>query len=181
MLILGGWNSALQWICAFASPRRKNAFALESSVSESTVKGWRGLLKRIFLSRISKVFASGKMQKKLLDALEYCGEVAITKGVGVYNIVDAHHSSRSQKYAISYTSEGLFIAKTSKTLWRRSKNSPTARSQWLGMASLKPSCVQYPRKTSNSPVGSKTRACPIITGKTTYLSCRLLVNPGGLW
>ena len=28
------------------------------------------------------------MQKKLLDALEYCGEVAITKGVGVYNIVD---------------------------------------------------------------------------------------------
>lgn len=88
MLILGGWNSALQWICAFASPRRKNAFALESSVSESTVKGWKGLLKRIFLSRISKVFASGKMQKKLLDALEYCGEVAITKGVGVYNIVD---------------------------------------------------------------------------------------------
>lgn len=63
MLILGGWNSALQWICAFASPRRKNAFALESSVSESTVKGWGGLLKRIFLSRISKVFASGKCKK----------------------------------------------------------------------------------------------------------------------
>lgn len=87
-LVLGGWNSALQWICAFASPRRKNALALESSIFESTVKGWRGFLKRIFLSRISKVFASGKMHKKLLDALEYRGEVAITKGVGIYNIVD---------------------------------------------------------------------------------------------
>lgn len=88
MLVLGGWNSALQWICAFASPRRKNALALESSIFESTVKGWRGFLKRIFLSRVSKVFASGKMHKKLLDALEYRGEVAITKGVGIYNIVD---------------------------------------------------------------------------------------------
>lgn len=88
MLILGGWNRWLQWICAFASPRRKNALALESSIFESTVKGWRGFLKRIFLSRVSKVFASGKMHKKLLDALEYRGEVAITKGVGIYNIVD---------------------------------------------------------------------------------------------
>lgn len=88
MLILGGWNRWLQWICALASPRRKNALALESSIFESTVKGWRGFLKRIFLSRVSKVFASGKMHKKLLDALEYRGEVAITKGVGIYNIVD---------------------------------------------------------------------------------------------
>lgn len=88
MLILGGWNRWLQWICAFASPRRKNALALESSIFESTVKGWRGFLKRIFLSRVYKVFASGKMHKKLLDALEYRGEVAITKGVGIYNIVD---------------------------------------------------------------------------------------------
>lgn len=88
MLILGGWNRWLQWICAFASPRRKNALALESSIFESTVKGWRGFLKRIFLSRVSKVFASGKMHKKLLDALEYRGEVVITKGVGIYNIVD---------------------------------------------------------------------------------------------
>lgn len=88
MLILGGWNRWLQWICAFASPRRKNALALESSIFESAVKGWRGFLKRIFLSRVSKVFASGKMHKKLLDALEYSGEVAITKGVGIYNIVD---------------------------------------------------------------------------------------------
>lgn len=87
-LVLGGWNSALQWICALASPRRKNALALESSIFESAVKGWRGFLKRIFLSRISKVFASGKMHKKLLDALGYRGEVVITKGVGIYNIVD---------------------------------------------------------------------------------------------
>lgn len=88
MLVFGGWNSALQWICAFASPRRKNALALESSAAESSAAGWRGLLKRVFLSRISKVFASGKMHKELLDGLGYRGEVVITKGVGIYNIVD---------------------------------------------------------------------------------------------
>ena len=147
MLILGGWNRWLQWICAFASPRRKNALALESSIFESTVKGWRGFLKRIFLSRVSKVFASGKMHKKLLDALEYRGEVAITKGVGIYNIVDTPpFAPKSEIRNFIYV--GRFIrARTSRTSWRRSKNFPTARSQWSDTGSSKPNCARRRRKT----------------------------------
>lgn len=87
-IVVGGWDSILAWICMLLSPRRKNALALESSVSESSTNGIKGILKRIFLSRISKVYASGQMHRKLLDALGYKGEVAITKGVGVYNVVE---------------------------------------------------------------------------------------------
>lgn len=47
-----------------------------------------GTFKEDFLEPHIQSFCFRKMQKKLLDALEYCGEVAITKGVGVYNIVD---------------------------------------------------------------------------------------------
>lgn len=86
VIVIGGWDSILAWICMLLSPRRKNAFALESSVSESSTNGIKGILKRIFLSRISRVYASGQMQKKLLDALGYKGEVVITKGVGIYKV-----------------------------------------------------------------------------------------------
>lgn len=87
-MILGGWDTLLPWICAFLSPKAKNALALESSILESETGGLKGFLKRIFLSRISRVYASGQMHKKLLDALGYKGDVIITKGVGIYNIVE---------------------------------------------------------------------------------------------
>lgn len=47
-----------------------------------------GTFKEDFLEPHIQSFCFRKNAKKLLDALEYCGEVAITKGVGVYNIVD---------------------------------------------------------------------------------------------
>ena len=87
-IVVGGWDSILAWICMLLSPRRKNALALESSVSESSTNGIKGILKRIFLSRISKVYASGQMHKKLLDALGYKGDVIVTRGVGIYNVVE---------------------------------------------------------------------------------------------
>lgn len=79
-IVVGGWDSILAWICMLLSPRRKNALALESSVSESSTNSIKGILKRIFLSRISKVYASGQMHKKLLDALGYKGDVIVTRG-----------------------------------------------------------------------------------------------------
>lgn len=86
-IVIGGWDLFIFWICAFLSPKKKNAFVLESSVFESKVGGLKGFLKRIFLGRISKVYASGKMHKKLLDNLGYMGKIIITRGVGIFNII----------------------------------------------------------------------------------------------
>lgn len=86
-LILGGWDSIPLWVSAFVSSKKKNALVIESSYLESTTKGIKGLIKRIFISRISKVYASGKSQKKITDNLGFKGETIITKGVGIFNYI----------------------------------------------------------------------------------------------
>lgn len=86
-LILGGWDSLPLWLAAFISFRTKNALVVESSYLESQTRGWKGLLKKIYISRISKVYASGRSQKKITDDLGFNGKTIITKGVGVFNYV----------------------------------------------------------------------------------------------
>lgn len=86
-LILGGWDSIPLWASAFISSKKKNALVIESSYLESTTKGIKGLIKRIFISRISKVYASGKSQRRITDDLGFKGETIITKGVGIFNYI----------------------------------------------------------------------------------------------
>lgn len=84
-VILGGWDEPAQWIMATLSPKRKNAMILESSLSESTVTGPKSWVKKYFLKRVSLVYASGIMQRKLLECLGYQEKIIITGGVGLYN------------------------------------------------------------------------------------------------
>ena len=86
-LILGGWDSLPLWIGAILSPKKKNALVIESSYLESTTTGIKGFVKRLFVSRISKVYASGHAQRRITDALNFKGETVITKGVGVFNFI----------------------------------------------------------------------------------------------
>lgn len=86
-LILSGWDSIPLWVGAFISAKRKNAVVVESSYLESTTSGLKGFIKRIFISRISKVYASGKSQKELVHRLGYKGNTIITKGVGIFNYI----------------------------------------------------------------------------------------------
>ena len=87
LLVIGGWDSAANWIAAFASPKGKNAVMVESSLHESQTAGLKGLLKKLFLKRMSVVFASGSSQEKLVRKLGFEGEVVKTKGVGIFNSV----------------------------------------------------------------------------------------------
>lgn len=88
-LVLGGWDSILLWLSAFLSPKRKNSVAIESSYLESTIFGIKGWLKKIFMMRINRVYASGKSQMKLAMDMGYKGnDIIITKGVGVFNYID---------------------------------------------------------------------------------------------
>jgi glycosyltransferase involved in cell wall biosynthesis len=86
-VILCGWDQILFWVIAFTNTKYKNALVIESSIYESQTKGVKGLIKRVFLSRISKVYCSGKAQVAILKELNYNGQIVITKGVGVFNIV----------------------------------------------------------------------------------------------
>jgi glycosyltransferase involved in cell wall biosynthesis len=86
-LILSGWDSLPLWIGAIISPKRRNALVIESSYLESSTIGIKGFIKRRFVSRITKVYASGATQRKVTDALGFKGKTIITKGVGVFNYI----------------------------------------------------------------------------------------------
>lgn len=85
LLVLGGWDLTEFWFLAFLSAKRKNALALESSVHDSRSEGWITIIKRLFLSRIKTVFASGEPHCALLSALRFKGPVLTTRGVGIFN------------------------------------------------------------------------------------------------
>lgn len=86
-LILSGWDSVPLWIGAFISSKRKNSIVVESSLYESSTTGIKGCIKRLFLSRVAKVYASGKGQKALVQKLGFVKDIIITKGVGVFNYI----------------------------------------------------------------------------------------------
>lgn len=86
-LILGGWDHPVLWALAFRFPKSKNSFFIESSYFESQTSGLKGLIKSLFVKRLSRVYASGKSQRKITDELGFQGETIITKGVGVFNFI----------------------------------------------------------------------------------------------
>lgn len=84
-LIVCGLNEYTTWLALFISPKKSNATVIESSCYESSVTGFKALIKKILISRVSKVYASGISQLKLASMLGFKGEVIITRGVGLFN------------------------------------------------------------------------------------------------
>ena len=84
-LILSSWETLIPWLAVFASPKGKNSVVVESSIKESAINGIKGLVKRIFFSRCSKAYVSGKSQAELALALNSTIHCVKTKGVGVFN------------------------------------------------------------------------------------------------
>lgn len=85
--VLGGWDTYYMWFCWLLIPRKKTALVVESSILESKIYGFHGWLKRIFISKISLVYASGCSQTELVRALGFRKRVIETKGVGLFNII----------------------------------------------------------------------------------------------
>ena len=87
-IIAGGWDSIPLWLFALLSPKSKNSVVIESSYIESETNGVKGLIKRIFISRIrDKAYVSGLSQQKLAEDLKCKARIVKTKGVGVFNYV----------------------------------------------------------------------------------------------
>ncbi len=84
-ILLNGWDLPEFWFTAFISPKNKNCLALESTIIESDTTGIKGKVKKIFLSLINTVFASGNLHIELLSSLTFRGKIMVTKGVGIIN------------------------------------------------------------------------------------------------
>jgi glycosyltransferase involved in cell wall biosynthesis len=84
-VVVGGWDLIEFWLTVCVTRKKKNALALESTLQESSVVGVKRVVKKLFLARISQVFASGLGQQSLLTACGYRGSVSVTHGVGIAN------------------------------------------------------------------------------------------------
>lgn len=84
-LIVGGWDLLEFWALALLSPKSKNFMALESSLYDSCLNGYRAFVKKLFLRRMSLVLSSGQPHQALLAALHYPGKIKTTLGVGIFN------------------------------------------------------------------------------------------------
>lgn len=80
-LIVNGWELPEFWLAIFFS-RARRGLALESTDLESNIKGVKRTLKKTFLSRLNFALPSGIPHLRLLKALKFHGDVAITGGVG---------------------------------------------------------------------------------------------------
>lgn len=87
-IVVGGWDRLYYWL-AILFPFKKISMVLESSKYESDlINPIKKMIKRNFLKRVKRVYASGTPHKELLDVLGYKNEVLITKGVGLINYPD---------------------------------------------------------------------------------------------
>lgn len=84
-LIVDGWNSSFTWLAALLSPKKKNSCIVESTIYESTIVGFHGLLKRLFLKRMSKAYPCGKAHVELIKRLGFNGRIVETGGCGILN------------------------------------------------------------------------------------------------
>ena len=100
-MVVGGWDLPEFWLAFFLNPAGKFSMALESTSEESTIHGLKGRIKKVFLSKVDLVFATGKAHVKLLSQLGYQGAVRITHGVGLIN--------RTKNSIISKTYEKKFL------------------------------------------------------------------------
>ncbi len=107
-LLVSGWDLIEFWYLVLKGKKRKLCLALESTILESNTNGIKGIIKKIFLSRISTVFASGDLHVKLLEKLSYTGNIKVTQGVGIINKPEFVSSKKE------YQKRFLFIGRLSK-------------------------------------------------------------------
>lgn len=87
-VIIGGWDVIENLFLAMISSKKHNAIVCESSIYESIVTGKKGLVKRLILSRFSKVYPTGYMASEIFHALNFKGRMVTTGGCGILNYTE---------------------------------------------------------------------------------------------
>lgn len=87
-IVFSGWDEKEQIISMFLTPREQNALICESSVFESKTTGITGLIKRIILSRVHKVYCPGQANKELLEKLHFDRPIIQTGGCGILHYIE---------------------------------------------------------------------------------------------
>ena len=88
-LIVNGWDLPEFWLSIIISGGQKGV-AMESSIYESKVYGFKRLVKRVFLSFLDFALPSGVPHAKLLNFLNFKKPLSIVGGVGLPVMTERH-------------------------------------------------------------------------------------------
>lgn len=99
-ILVSGWELPEYWLAVFLNKKNKNSLYVESSDFESKTEGLKGLMKKIFVRRISFAFPSGEPHLNLLKKLGFSGKSYKTLGVGIFNKTKQLSNSLEEKNQI---------------------------------------------------------------------------------
>lgn len=105
-LVVGEWKDIEYWFSLFFFTKQNTFMLLESNIHSGDNGFLKSLFKKIFLSQISQVFASGSKHAELLNFLNYKGKITISKGVGIINY--------QEPIAINRTNHFLYVGRLSQ-------------------------------------------------------------------
>ena len=83
-VLFSGWMAPEYNIYSFLSSKRRNAVICESSAIDSGMKGWKGLLKKAVIRRMSAALPSGSPHRALFEHIRYPGDIHVTGSVGTH-------------------------------------------------------------------------------------------------
>ena len=85
-VLFSGWMAPEYNIYSFLSSKRRNAVICESSAIDSGMDGWKGLLKKAVIRRMSAALPSGSPHRALFEHIRYPGDIHVTGSVGIFNM-----------------------------------------------------------------------------------------------
>ncbi len=106
-IVLSGWELIEFWLIALFSKKNKNCLCLESTILETNMKLPYFILKKLFISRIRVIFASGTLQSLIPKKLGYKEKIFITKGVGI--IEKPNYEKISKKFECKFLFVGRLV------------------------------------------------------------------------
>ena len=83
-IIYSGWIAPEYILYSFISSRQKNVVLSESSVWDVSFKGMKGIVKKLFINRMSVALPSGTPHEELFKNIGFKGDIHLTGGVGIF-------------------------------------------------------------------------------------------------
>ena len=84
-IVFGGWDRLPNIVLAILFGKINNSTIIESTIYESIASGLKAIIKRFFISRMSKVYVPGEANAMLAKALGFKGDIVKTGGCGILN------------------------------------------------------------------------------------------------
>lgn len=108
-LLYSGWMAPEYNLLSLFTPRHNNILICESSVFDTDFSGFKGLIKRLIVSRMGAVLPSGKPHAELFKNIGFKGKCNVTGSVGIFNKGPREFKLKSANKPLKYLYVGRLV------------------------------------------------------------------------